>query len=135
MESLSGDGNMKDGLKSFESPWGIHTLPPMNKPSWERTRAMARDLVQNLNPAEPTVVCGDFNAAPTSAIWQDLIAGDVLRPAGRGRALLPTWGLFGLSALQLDHLFIAGPLVVTEDELGDFSGSDHKPVLSGFRLK
>jgi hypothetical protein len=21
MESLSGDGNMKDGLKSFESPW------------------------------------------------------------------------------------------------------------------
>ena len=114
---------------------GIHTLPPMNKPSWERTRAMARDLVQNLNPAEPTVVCGDFNAAPTSAIWQDLIAGDVLRPAGRGRALLPTWGLFGLGALQLDHLFIAGPLVVTEDELGDFSGSDHKPVLSGFRLK
>ena len=113
----------------------VHTLPPMNQVNWQITRDMVSEVVERVNDGEPTVVCGDFNATPTSAIWQDLLAKDRLLPAGWGRAFSSTWGLRSLPLLQLDHVFVAGPLTVTEDGLGNFAGSDHKPVITGLRIQ
>lgn len=109
---------------------GVHTPPPMNREYWLRARSMVKGLVARIHPDEPTVVCGDFNATPTSAIWQDLMRGEKLTPTGAGRSLAPTWGPWGFGLLQLDHVFVSGPLVVTGGQLGNFAGSDHRPVLT-----
>ena len=111
----------------------VHTLPPMNQVNWQITRDMVLEVVERVNDGEPTVVCGDFNATPTSAIWQDLLAKDRLLPAGWGAPSVPP-GAALTSLLQLDHVFVAGSLTVTEDGLGNFAGSDHKPVITGLRI-
>lgn len=107
------------------------------------------DFIRQCAAGGSYVLCGDFNAAPASPVYQYLVdeAGlvaaqeslahiDVKKPKG-----FPTAGFLNLR-MHLDHLFGAGVKWVDldgtanfDDEQGRFYGlSDHVPLIATFEL-
>ena len=71
---------------------GIHTLPPNSPKRWEIDRRyIGAILARAAVTPEPLLVAGDWNAAPTSFLLQQVSNGSGLRLMGSRQ---PTWGVF-----------------------------------------
>lgn len=104
---------------------GTHLSRPTDVSGQEKDAHDIGKLIEKLNGA--TVVVGDFNATPHSAIL-DLFRS---RTGLRRVTNLPTWPATGpnLPQFAIDHIFISdglklsGPAIVGRD-----AGSDHLPI-------
>lgn len=104
---------------------GTHlSRPPDTRSQVDEIQAMAK-LVQGLKGA--SVVVGDFNATPHSAVLDMLQSRTGLTRV----TMLPTWPATGpnLPQFAIDHIFLGGGLALAEPAIvGRFAGSDHLPV-------
>ncbi|MEM9470644.1 MAG: endonuclease/exonuclease/phosphatase family protein [Pseudomonadota bacterium] len=104
---------------------GTHlSRPPDTRSQVDEIRTMAK-LVQGLKGA--SVVVGDFNATPHSAVLELFQSRTGLTRV----TMLPTWPATGpnLPQFAIDHIFLSDGLTLAEPAIvGRFAGSDHLPV-------
>ena len=116
---------------------GVHPPPPLPSAAKieERDRGLAA-IPQWLERMPPRrIVLGDFNATP----WNEAFVAMRQRcglSLGSTRWWLPSWPdpLPALLRVPIDHVLVAGDLVVEHAELGASIGSDHRPLLATIRL-
>ncbi len=78
---------------------------------------------------------GDLNATPWSRAFRRLLADADLRDTRAGHGHLATWpAALGPLGLPLDHILTSPDLVTTRREVGQGTGSDHRPVFAELRL-
>ncbi|MFT4511647.1 MAG: endonuclease/exonuclease/phosphatase (EEP) superfamily protein YafD [Planctomycetota bacterium] len=116
---------------------GVHPPPPglSFRRSEERNRGLAAIPLALENLPERRVVCGDFNATPWNAPFQELRETTGLS-AGSTTTWLPSWpaGLPSFLRVPIDHVLVAGKVTVGEVRLGPHVGSDHLPLFAVIRV-
>ena len=108
----------------------VHTLMPLNVPA-ERWRANLAELPPAAGEkARPRVLAGDFNATLDHAGLREVLdTGYVDAAAQRGEGLTPTWSGGVLPPpVAIDHILVGTLTAVSDFEVLDISGSDHKAV-------
>lgn len=114
---------------------GTHPLPPVGKGNADlrnqHLRALA-GLVVRL--PRPVIVVGDLNITSGSPFFHDLVERSRLRDSRNGFGVQPTWpnGLW-LFRIPIDHALISDDLIVTQRYVGPDIGSDHRPIVVGFK--
>jgi endonuclease/exonuclease/phosphatase (EEP) superfamily protein YafD len=116
---------------------GVHTPPPGLNFSHtnERNIGLAAIPLALENLPERQIVCGDFNATPWNAPFQQLRIDSKLS-VGTTTTWLPTWpaDLPSFLRIPIDHVLVAGKLTVGEVQLGPNVGSDHLPLFAVVRI-
>jgi endonuclease/exonuclease/phosphatase (EEP) superfamily protein YafD len=115
--------------------YNVHLLPPRTFSYLAGHRMEVRNLVSLLEAEKlPAIVTGDFNFSMRTPQADRLLAAgyvDAHRSAGRGRGA--TWPVIGITryvpGVQLDHVFLRGPLACARVETGEGRGSDHRPLM------
>jgi endonuclease/exonuclease/phosphatase (EEP) superfamily protein YafD len=113
----------------------IHPPPP-TVPHLAAIRDRAFAIVGDLVRASklPTIVIGDFNAAPWTQPLRGLFAQTELRALSRWPMLTFTsiypWPL----RIPIDHVLIGPGIAVESVKLGAAYGSDHLPLIARLRL-
>src|SRR5262249_33543955 len=89
--------------------YGIHAAWPLGaRVSAERNRQLRRIVDWAGTASAPLVVAGDFNVAPFSPHFRDLLRDARLTDAASGAGWLPTWPTFLPPAgLQIDHVLVS----------------------------
>jgi endonuclease/exonuclease/phosphatase family metal-dependent hydrolase len=128
----------------IETSWG--ELDVVNthlglEPSERRlqTHALVADWLSHVDATSLSVLCGDFNATPLSAVYAAVTA--LMRDAQRSnrftRLTRATWPSFA-PFLRLDHVFVSPALGVTSCVVprgrGQRMASDHLPVIADLTL-
>jgi endonuclease/exonuclease/phosphatase (EEP) superfamily protein YafD len=112
--------------------FGVHTHPPrsatlatLRNTEIEEIAAWARDHRDEL-----VIVLGDFNATPWSSAMGSLRETTGLRDVTIGGGLNPTWspGIWPLR-IPIDHALVSPRLFPLSRRVGDFAGSDHRPLV------
>jgi endonuclease/exonuclease/phosphatase family metal-dependent hydrolase len=91
-----------------------------------------------IDPSEPLVLCGDFNASPRSVVWKMCSRRyhDVQTSLSHHSPRC-TW-LSHCPFVRIDHIFVSPPLrVIRVDVGGDYLcrvASDHRPLLAELSL-
>jgi endonuclease/exonuclease/phosphatase family metal-dependent hydrolase len=126
--------------------WGDHSIQILNTHlglhRYERL-CQVRELcgptwLDRVQHAEPTIVCGDFNALPNSRVCR--VLGQKLRNVQRCRAgrPRPTWR-GRCPVLCIDHIFVSSDWQVDRVEVGDTdlaqTASDHRPLLADLHFQ
>lgn len=114
---------------------GVHLVPPVGAGLARLQAEQFRALTERLaNVKGPTLLLGDFNATPWSPRLDALLDGTRLRDAARGRWLWRTWPV-GMPPLgiPIDHALHSPGVTVVQHRRGPDVGSDHFPVIVGFR--
>jgi endonuclease/exonuclease/phosphatase family metal-dependent hydrolase len=113
----------------------VHPPPPTSKHGGP-TRW--REALTALPPPGelPQVVAGDFNATLDHAVFRDVLRlGYADAAVQTGRALTPTWGPPGKSAVfTLDHVLVDGRCAVLDCSVHVVPGSDHRAVFAEIQL-
>lgn len=117
---------------------GLHPLPPLGA-RWAAHRnaelAKVATLVSSTYNTTPTVVMGDFNAAPWSAPLRSFTQQTKLGFASAGYGIFPTWFLgTRLLSAPIDHVLVSADMPVTAYRVGANVGSDHFPVTATLLL-
>lgn len=91
-----------------------------------------------LDPSEPVVLCGDFNASPWSNVWKLCTKSlrDVQMELSHHEPRC-TW-LSHYPLVRIDHIFVSSRVRVTGVDVGDDYlsrvASDHRPLLAELRV-
>ena len=116
---------------------GVHPPPPglSSARSEDRNRGLAAIPLALENLPERRIVCGDFNATPWNAPFQQMRA-DTGLSTGSTTTWLPTWpaNLPALLRVPIDHVLVSGQLTVAEAKLGAPMGSDHLPLIATIQI-
>jgi vancomycin resistance protein VanJ len=83
--------------------------------------------------AGPLVVIGDFNATDQQSLYAPLTRRlrDAHRESGWGMGFTYSrWPDVGLALWRIDYVFYTTELVALSTRVGDFAGSDHRPVVA-----
>ncbi len=98
--------------------------------TWEVRRAQLAALAAMIDPAEPTVLTGDFNAFGGAGELAELCRRCRLRSANkRHHPTYPAWA----PARELDYLLVSRQLEVTDFRVPHLFFSDHLPLLADVR--
>ncbi len=99
---------------------------------------LGADWLANLSHTDPVIFCGDFNAAPQSAVWRMCLGRfrDV-QVARSGHLPRRTW--FGHYPIaRIDHIFVDSHVQVLHVDVGDDYlariASDHRPLFAELRV-
>jgi endonuclease/exonuclease/phosphatase (EEP) superfamily protein YafD len=131
--SLAGEV-VADGLRlhflAVHARWPV--LPSLAR---SRDRALHRIAVLARATPGPSIVLGDLNLSPDSPVFRRLLSDGRLNDALAGPLWRPTWlaGFWPL-ALRIDHVLVSEGVCVEETAVGDWIGSDHRPVTARLRL-
>ncbi len=91
-----------------------------------------------IDPSEPLVLCGDFNASPRSSVWK-LCSQQYhdVQMAMADHSPRCTW-FSHYPFVRIDHIFVNSPLRVVHVDVGsDYLcrvASDHRPLLAELSL-
>jgi endonuclease/exonuclease/phosphatase (EEP) superfamily protein YafD len=101
--------------------------------------ADVRALLQRLEGVDgPLVVIGDFNLTDQQSLYAPLARRlrDAHRESGWGMGFTFTrFPSVGLPMWRIDYVFHSPDLVALSTEVGDYGGSDHKPVIAKLALR
>ena len=110
--------------------FNVHLATPVRGP-WaaKRNRAL-RALAKEAAAVDgPVLVCGDFNCAPWSPHFADLLTAGGLSDPRRGGRTPPSWRASNpLLAIPIDHLLPGGGAWAWAVRAGPNVGSDHRPL-------
>lgn len=116
---------------------GVHTPPPgfTLARTEDRNTGLAAIPLALENLPERRIVCGDFNATPWNAPFQELRLRANLS-TGTTSTWLPTWPAAMPSFLRIpiDHVMVSGRMTVGDVQLGPNVGSDHLPLFAVVRI-
>lgn len=115
---------------------GVHPIPPMNHEHWEERNEYLETVLRRISSDEATIVSGDFNLSPWSAVYQKLTSQASLRDAALGFGIQPTWAWppfpEWISGVKLDLTLVSDQVAVADHRVGSRTGSDHRPVIVDF---
>ncbi|WP_232663678.1 endonuclease/exonuclease/phosphatase family protein [Pseudonocardia sp. TRM90224] len=124
------------GLLGERSFIVAHTISPVGV---QRTRWWCADMATIgrwcREPVAP-IVAGDLNATLDHALLRDAIGPGHSAAAGTGRGLAGTFPtkLPRALGIQIDHVIVPAATVTSRFEIVDVRSSDHRAVLTQFRL-
>jgi endonuclease/exonuclease/phosphatase (EEP) superfamily protein YafD len=118
--------------------FGLHTRWPI-APDLQRSRDRTIEAAAAAaRAAAPTsaILAGDLNLTPFAPEFTRLLARSGLRDAFAGVTWRPTWRAeFWPLALPIDHVLVPVDACVVRREIGEATGSDHRPVLVTVRWR
>ena len=108
---------------------GGHPWPPLGR--WgELHRAQVAAIAQTAaDTATPLIVAGDFNAAPSSFVMNDLARLADVRDARLGFGIRTTSQLWGPLGFSIDHILVSDELNVLDFRQEAHAGSDHDGLI------
>lgn len=115
---------------------GMHAASPVSADAVNlRNRELAHMAEVAAAASNPVIVVGDLNTSPWSPNFQAFLSASGLRDGRRGFGINTTWPDFGPPLhIPIDH-FVASPEVQVKNfSVGDFIGSDHRPILIEFSI-
>lgn len=113
---------------------GTHPVPPFNKRlSHLRDRHLLEigDLIDR--QTLPTVLVGDLNTTPFSHMYRLLVDKHKLTNCFQGFGLARTWQFNPLMPpipLSIDHCLHTDGISVATSYVGEYVGSDHRPIIN-----
>lgn len=117
----------------------VHPDSPRNPVRWENRRLYLEEadmLVQDIQDqgADPLVIIGDWNTAPWSSRFQDLLAGNNLKTAYPGGWPQTTrfffdYRLHWILGAPVDQFAVSQNVTVQSVAVGPDIGSDHVPLI------
>lgn len=110
---------------------GAHPLPPVSEEYALRRNELLASIGSIVRDATgPCLVIGDFNIAPWSPHFQDLLADSKLRDTRRGWVVGATWPThLPLLMTPIDHALVSADINVIDRQVGPEIGSDHLPIV------
>lgn len=91
-----------------------------------------RAAIDQINPATPLIVCGDFNDVPASWTY-NLIMGTDMRDAYVETNFGPTWTYnLHLFYFHIDQMLYRGDIEALSLKVGKINTSDHYPLIGEF---
>ncbi len=128
------DWTLKLGEKDQFRWIALHVPPPLKTGADETRRKALATAAEALGAHEGArILAGDLNCTPFSNYFQSILATGRVRDSALGHGLSMTWSPFPMVGLPLDHVLISDHWEVVERRLGEFNGSDHRPVLIKLR--
>jgi endonuclease/exonuclease/phosphatase (EEP) superfamily protein YafD len=111
-----------------------HPPPPKTKRQSELRNAQMTRVAEFIRsqPGEVLLV-GDLNMTSWSPHFRDLIRMSGLRDSRHGFGLQKTWPTDRrLLMIPIDHILVSAGVIVQSRRTGQFTGSDHLPVIMDF---
>lgn len=101
-----------------------------------RNGQFARIAAMTANTAEPKMLIGDLNTTMWSPYFTDLLQDSGLRDARIGQGIYPNWHalLPAFLGIPIDHCLISEKIEVENIATGDYTGSDHRPLLIDLKV-
>lgn len=112
-----------------------HLTPPFNADAFARRASLYKAVAERIEREDlPVFMLGDFNTTTYSSVMSNfrknvapkmqLVTANTETPAcswfGGGKAL----------CLRIDHIFVPKNFAVESDHVGEYAGSDHRPVFT-----
>lgn len=123
---------VKDG-KEY-TIYGLHTSAPINQGFFQYRNQQLADLADDMNndPAKNIIAAGDFNLAPWSRHYKkfEKEVSPKYRNISNANGLTFTWRPPHVTFLasHIDHAFISNDLQLSDFEVVEMPGSDHKAL-------
>lgn len=127
MKSVNG---AKESVKEFKGSI-MAKLRNAFKRRAENARNL-RDVINNIRPNAPLIICGDFNDVPASWTY-NLVKGDDMRDAYAETNFGPTFTYnLHLFYFHIDQMLYRGNLEALSLKVGKINTSDHYPLIGEF---
>ena len=110
---------------------GVHPVSPMGSERSRMRDAELRAIADFVRERQPErfVVLGDFNTAPWSTRFSELLERSGLDENPAGRGLTATWmSKNPLLGLPIDHILVGRDIQVLDQEVGADISSEHYPI-------
>lgn len=106
----------------------LHAHPPLSTDVMHENVLYFRRISTKVrHDTEPRIVMGDFNATPTSGVYQRFVSGTLLVPIASG--LERTWSAFSpFLRFQIDHVLVSEDIETLDQMRMEAIGSDHFPL-------
>lgn len=101
---------------------------------FDRVVARAREAER---AGESILLIADLNTTPFARDHADLLARASLRDAGAGRGYCPTFrgsGWLAAARLPIDFVLVSRDVAVLDHSIGEWFGSDHRPVIAALAI-
>jgi endonuclease/exonuclease/phosphatase (EEP) superfamily protein YafD len=110
---------------------GVHPHAPVTRSLAAGRNEQFSDLARfAARTPGPLLMTGDFNCAPWSPYFQDLLRATKLHDSRHGFGLQPSWPVQFLPLrIPIDHCLVSDGVAVHSRRIADDVGSDHFPVL------
>jgi endonuclease/exonuclease/phosphatase (EEP) superfamily protein YafD len=122
--------------------YAVHVMPPLNRSCVGAHDAAFLELgarvFEDVDAGIPTLVAGDFNAAPWSPRFVAFERASGLEHGRRGGGLLntwPEWPLLSFVGMPVDHVAAGGGARVASLRRGPPIGSDHRGLAASVRIR
>ncbi len=121
------------------SPLSLMVTHPWPPKGARRTKMRDLQMIQIAGlikkEAAPTILCGDLNLTPWSAVFQEILHLGSLHDSRAGFGLQASWPAdrFYLR-IPIDHVLVTPKIQVHSRKLGPYTGSDHFPVIVEFSI-
>jgi endonuclease/exonuclease/phosphatase (EEP) superfamily protein YafD len=116
----------------------IHPPTPMRRDKFaNRNKQFAESASIMKSAPNPKVLIGDFNTTMWSPYFTDLVEDSGLRDVRKGRGIYPSWHsiLPRSMRIPIDHCLVGEGIEVSDLGLGDFTGSDHFPLIVDLKVE
>ena len=116
----------------------IHPPTPMRRDKFaNRNKQFAESAAIMKSAPNPKVLIGDFNTTMWSPYFTDLIEDSGLRDVRKGKGIYPSWNtnLPDIMRIPIDHCLVGDGIEVGNVELGDYTGSDHFPLIVDLKVR
>lgn len=116
----------------------IHPPIPIGKNKFANRNQQFAESASIMKSAQnPKVMIGDFNSTMWSPYFTDLIENSGLYDVRKGRGIYPSWHSFLPRSMQIpiDHCLIGDGIEVNNLGLGDYTGSDHFPLIVDLKIE
>jgi endonuclease/exonuclease/phosphatase (EEP) superfamily protein YafD len=112
----------------------VHPIPPGNFSAVRRWSDALHGLPGTTREGPRSILAGDFNATLDQDALRDVVATGYRDAAeAEGRGLTPTWPFEGRSSLPpvtIDHILADERLGISDYEVRELPGSDHRAVVA-----
>lgn len=122
----------KSSLKEFKGPIRSKLGNAFRKRALNATSL--REIIDDISPSTPLIICGDFNDVPTSWTY-NIIRGDDMRDAYAETNFGPaiTYNLHAFY-FHIDQMLYRGPIEALDLTVGKINTSDHYPLIGEFEF-
>ncbi len=116
----------------------FHPPTPMRRDKFDYRNGQFSQAAEIMKTsAEPKMVIGDLNTTMWSPYFQTLIKDSGLKDGRIGKGLHPSWNaaLPAFLRIPIDHCLVGEKIEVENIEVGDYTGSDHRPLIIDVRVE
>lgn len=133
--AMSGKINVNGTILSILT---LHPPTPMRKHKFDYRNGQFGKVSSLIkSEPEPKLLIGDLNTTIWSPYFTELVENSSLRDVRKGKGIYPSWHSYlpNFMRIPIDHCLVGETIEVDNIELGDFTGSDHYPLIVSLRMQ